>query len=653
MGYGRILPKYKGGGKNLRKAEKLLNDFIKVERNKKEKALSYFMALHILAVYCYRQEPAFYRQSPDLEKVERLLKDSSKSFSSYHNSIAYNELGLLYVRWGNNLQKNGDSNAYNEKMNMAKEAYEKAMEIVPENQQSALHLSRVYFNYAFYSQYMGQTEQSETYIQKALEVTKKFAYIPFNHYYSLTALGDEILKDHDIDMGMRVFLGAKQLGERLQINPWYAIYKLGEIYKEKQDINQALEFYLQSAQLENTSEGYGTRRDSIKQLMKDYSIRKDRNTTLYKKCIKVRVECSKKAYELKPDDHKNCGDYGEDLKEREAFNDAIPILEKGANFIPQDSELTEDKKMEKLNWLYQEIGHCYIFLRDDTKAEEFFDKSAKAEDSAIGYFKHAGRMSDLNKHDKTVNSYKKFIDKFPSSPKDKKEKIFKDMAKTLKKIAGSYENLLKEDESVLAWKDYADVSFYSNPESDGRECGIAGNKLLKIHKFLEARECFLKSIRLEPKSAQNLSQLGYINKILQKWEECMICSERAISIRINLRDKYQYDFCQEEHNKNPKVYDTNKIDDLINLSIIEELKGQHNEALVYYKNALTLLMGQESQDENTISKYRFIADAFWILGMRDDALKLYEEKIKDLIVGHERIVVEAIIWFMSSKSLER
>ena len=133
----------------------------------------------------------------------------------------------------------------------------------------------------------------------------------------------------------------------------------------------------------------------------------------------------------------------------------------------------------------------------------------------------------------------------------------------------------------------------------------------------------------------------------------MICSERAISIRINLRDKYQYDFCQEEHNKNPKVYDTNKIDDLINLSIIEELKGQHNEALVYYKNALTLLMGQESQDENTISKYRFIADAFWILGMRDDALKLYEEKIKDLIVGHERIVVEAIIWFMSSKSLER
>lgn len=83
------------------------------------------------------------------------------------------------------------------------------------------------------------------------------------------------------------------MGERLQINPWYAIYKLGEIYKEKQDINQALEFYLQSAQLENTSEGYGTRRDSIKQLMKDYSIRKDRNTTLYKNALKCVLNVQK------------------------------------------------------------------------------------------------------------------------------------------------------------------------------------------------------------------------------------------------------------------------------------------------------------------------------------------------------------------------
>jgi hypothetical protein len=34
-------------------------------------------------------------------------------------------------------------------------------------------------------------------------------------------------------------------------------------------------------------------------------------------------------------------------------------------------------------------------------------------------------------------------------------------------------------------------------------------------------------------------------------------------------------------------------------------------------------------------------------------LKLYDEKIKDIVVGQERIVVETIIWFMSRKNLKR
>jgi hypothetical protein len=101
MGYGRILPQYRGRGKNLQKAEKLLNDFIEAERNKKEKELSYYIALHILAVYYYRLKPSFYKQRPNLEEVIKLLKESSTSFSPHHNSIAYNELGRLYMIWAN------------------------------------------------------------------------------------------------------------------------------------------------------------------------------------------------------------------------------------------------------------------------------------------------------------------------------------------------------------------------------------------------------------------------------------------------------------------------------------------------------------------------------------------------------------------------
>jgi len=652
MGYGKILPQYKDG-KNLQKAEKLLKDFIEAERNKKEKELSYYIALHILAIYYYRLKPSFYRERPNLEEVIKLLKESSGSFNPNHNSIAYNELGRLYMIWANILKKR-DSTAYNEKMNLAKEAYEKAMEIVPENQQSAIHLSKVYFNYAFYFKYMGQAEQSEKYIQKALEVTKKFAYIPFGYYYSLTALGDEILKDHDPDMGIRVFTEAKKLGECLQIKPWYAIYKLGEIYKEKQDIDQALEHYLQSAQLENTSEGWGTRRDSIKQLMEDYNIKKDEQPALYEKCIKARIYCSKKAYELNPNDYKNCGDYGEDLSKMGEFTEAISILEKGANLIVQDSKLAEDEKRKKLNWLYQEIGYCYRDRRDYQKAEEFFDKSADTEDSGIGYFKHTDRMFDLEKYEKAVISFHKFIEKFPSSEEEKKKDIFYDLPKILQKIAMSYEKLPKEDESILAWKDYADVYFYSKPQSDNRVYGIIGNKLKKRGKLLEAREYFIKSIRINPNIPENLRQLGDINQSLKRWQEGMVCYKLAISKESNLRwiehNKSGYQLCEREHNNQQKLYDASHVEDLIDQGIIEELNSRIDEALEFYEKALVLLSKQELDDRTKALRYRFIADAFWALGRRDDALKLYEEKIKDIVVGQEKIVVEAIIWFISSKS---
>ena len=156
----------------------------------------------------------------------------------------------------------------------------------------------------------------------------------------------------------------------------------------------------------------------------------------------------------------------------------------------------------------------------------------------------------------------------------------------------------------------------------------------------------MKSIRLNPNSAQNLSQLGYINKSLQRWEECKICSERAFSIIYDLRDKRQYEYCQKEYEKKPKVYDMSKIDDLIDLAIIEELKDENEKASKYYSDALTMM--RESQDKTDISRYMFIADAFWVLGYANNALELYKE-IKDMLKGYQKIIVEAIIWFISSK----
>jgi tetratricopeptide (TPR) repeat protein len=533
-------------------------------------------------------------------------------------------------------------------MNLAKEAYEKAMEIVPENQQSAIHLSKVYFNYAYYLKYKGSEGQLiANYIEKALNLAQKFAYIPFDFYYALTVLGNEMLDDRKLEFAKEIFIKAREIGESLGINIWYAIFKLGNIYKEEKEIDKALEYYLQSAQLENTSEGWGTRRDSIKQLMKDYNIKKDKNSSLYEKCLQARIQCSKKAYKLNPNDYKNCGDYGEDLSKMGHFQDAIPVLEKGANLILQDSELTEPEKREKVNWLYQEIGFCYRNIGDYPKAEEFFDKSAETEDSAIGYLKHVERMSDLTKYEKAVISFQKFIEKFPSSEEKEKEKIFRDMADILEKVATSYENLHEEGESVLILKDYADVSFYSNPKSDARVYGSIGNRLMKKKKFLEARECFLKAIRLLPDDAQNLSQLVYISYQFQKWEECKICSHRAYSIRKDPRDKMWLTLCPKKHENEHRTYDFSKIEDLLDLAVIEELNENNEKALIYYSYALTTLEKQGVQDDAVIiSKYKFIGDALWSLGKEENTLEIYKE-IKDMGTDYEKVIAETIYWFLS------
>jgi len=646
MRYGRILPQYRGG-KNLEKAKKLIKNFIEAERNKKEKELSYYMALHILATYYHKLEPSFYKQPPNLEEIVKLLKESSRSFSPHHNSIAYNELGQLYMTWANILKKRNPT-VSNEKIELAKEAYEKAIEIVPENQQSAIHLSKVYFNYAYYLEYRGSEGQLiEDYIEKALSLAQKFTYIPFKYYYLLTDLGNEMFDDREFKFAKKVFERAIDIGNKLGINVSYATFRCGDIYREEKEIDKALEYYLQSAQLENTSQGWGTRRDSIIQLMKDYNIKKDKNSSLYERCLQTRIQCSKKAYKLNPNDYKNCGDYGEDLSKMSHFQDAIPVLEKGANLILQDSELTELEKRGKVNWHYQEIGFCYRNIGDYPKAEEFFDKSAETEDSAIGYLKHAERLFDLTKYKKAIISFQKFIVKFPSSEEKEKEKIFRDMVDILEKVATSYENLHEECESVLILKDYADISFYSNLKSDTRIYGTIGNRLMKKKKFLEARECFLKAIRLLPDDAQNLSQLGYIDYQLQKWEECKICTRRAYSIRKDPRDKIWLTLCPKKHKNEHRTYDFSKIEDLLNLAIIEELSENNKEALIYYSYALTALEKRGVQDDSVIiSKYKFIGNALWSLGKEENTLKIYKE-IKDTGTDYEKVIAETIYWFLS------
>jgi tetratricopeptide (TPR) repeat protein/3',5'-cyclic AMP phosphodiesterase CpdA len=642
MKYAKILPKYKGG-ENLKKAEKLLKGFIEFEKVRKERSLSYFVALEIQASYLSRIASSFYNQTPNWEEIERTLKESSESFDPHHNSIAYHSLGRLYVQWANVLRKKENMNGYNEKMNLAKEAYEKAMEIIPENQLSATHLSRVYISYAFYLKYRGETPKSVEYMNKALELAQKFTYVPFASYFALCNLGKEMFQDQDTELARVTLTEARKIGEKLGINPSYAIYMLGEICRQEQKIDEALEHYVLSARLENTSEGWGTRRDSIRQLMDDWGIRKSKSPTIYGNCIKKRLECSKEAWQLDQTFWKNCGDYGEDLLVVGEFEEAIRILEIGVSLVQQSNELNEVDKRKKLSWFYEKIGFCYKDQGNSMRAEEHLLRAAETEDSAVGYFRATGWMFELHSFEKTLMVFRKFVEKISSC--EEKEKFLPNIANALKKIAVSYENLSKEHEAALVWKDYAAISFYSSPQDGASECGKAGNKLIKLNRFLEARECFLRSNRLNPNHAKNLSQLGYVNMMLQRWEECAICSQKAFETRGDIGDRELSDFCQRQHKKDIRVSDSNSVENTLDKAILSEILGKCGDALEYYSHTLRILEKQSCKDKTKLSIRRFVADAVWILGRKDEALKLYEE-IGDEVADYEKMIVETITWFI-------
>jgi tetratricopeptide (TPR) repeat protein/predicted MPP superfamily phosphohydrolase len=644
MGYAKILTKYREG-ENLKKCEKLLKDFIALERGRKEKTLSYFVALNLLASHLKAIMISLGMESPNWEENERILKESSRSFDPHHNSTAYHYLGRFYVRWANVFRIKGDVNGYNEKMNLANQAYQKAMEIVPENHKSATNLSRVYISYAFFLRYIGAGQKSVAYLNKALELIQRFSYLPFVTYFTLTSLGTEMLQDGEIELARAVLTQALNMAEKLGINPYFALFKLGEIFEQEKKIDQALEHYVLSAKSENTSEGWGTRRDSIKQLMNKWRIKKSESPEIYSNCVKKRLECSRGAWQLDQKSWKNCGDYGEDLLKIGDSREAIHILEIGVGLVQRSDELSEAEKRKKLSWFFMMIGFCLKDQGDFGKAEESLLKATETEDSAISYFRALRWMYQINSFEKTLMVFRKFIEKINYC--EKKELFFPNILGALKRTAISYENLSKEHEAASVWKDYAAISFYSDAQDGALDCGRAGNKLMKLNRFLEARECFLKSNRLNPNDAKNLSQLGYANRVLQRWEECAVCSRRAFVIRKDIRDRESYEFCERQHKKNTRVSDPNSVEYIMDKAVLSEISGEWGNALAFYSNILAILKRQDCKDETKLSIIGFVADAIWILGCRDEALKLYEE-IREKVAGYEKLIVETKIWHIKN-----
>ena len=84
------------------------------------------------------------------------------------------------------------------------------------------------------------------------------------------------------------------------------------------------------------------------------------------------------------------------------------------------------------------------------------------------------------------------------------------------------------------------------------------------------------------------------------------------------------------------------------MAIIEELRAESDKAIKHYSDALVILDKQQFRDGSNILKYKFIGDAFWALGEKNNALDAYK-KVKEIAIGFENMIAEVIYYLLKKR----
>jgi hypothetical protein len=212
----------------------------------------------------------------------------------------------------------------NKKNQQAEFFLEKARQIPPNNS-TYYHLSLVHLSLAEYFSRFGPSKQNANNIkrncEKALEFAKKVERFPRYLSGFLLDLGEIVLR-----ASPRVALFFyEQVLALLHEEEYYFLYlrmaqchlMLAKTEDFEEHINNALDNYVKSANLQNTSDGYKSVRSTIKEEIK---LQLDPwNDSLLKKSIDIMEGCSRKTTVINPRDLTGLADYAEDLIEQGSF----------------------------------------------------------------------------------------------------------------------------------------------------------------------------------------------------------------------------------------------------------------------------------------------------------------------------------------------
>jgi tetratricopeptide (TPR) repeat protein len=387
---------------------------------------------------------------------------------------------------------------------------------------------------------LGLDEPRRRCLQRAVELLKTEGLA--SRYRGYTRIGHSLYDAGDYPGAREQFLQAHALFRTVNFPYW----KVAACYEKEGKPYKAMLFYVKSARLERTSQGYGTALHRVRALQPAELDSKRQRTLTH-----LRLRLARRAVDADPHKAKNHSDLGDEYKNARQYSAACEAFKKSIDL--------EDYQ----NYPYYQIGACYEACGELEEAKAWYRKGAQVEYSTT----------------QSLRCYQKLVFRFLQQG-DRQEvvRICADISNLGTAVFTKYANCRAYGEILVALGQYEDALLYlgrakelllhaTSPETpnyladlwgtiatchealiafeeamtaykecaayrgDPRTYGIYGHRALVLQMYVYADYFFTESLKREPRNVKNLSQRAEARMKLRDYSGAITDFLEALAIR--------------------------------------------------------------------------------------------------------------------------
>jgi len=418
----------------------------------------------------------------------------------------------------------------------------------------------------------------------------QFNFLRQNLSLSLRTKAQSLFEKSNYDLAIDFYKKAIDIDRDDHRSYW----GVGECFEEKGEAREALNWYIESAQKQDTSRGYGSLIDKIKNYYKRFRLPLEAKFEY----LKLQEEVAQRAIECDRDDHIAWGMLGDSLlqqgkilERKKEYLKSISKYEAAIRSYENALSKLERMKLPPKDLYYWQIGYCHDSLKSvynklkEPKAQAHSKEAikhlklgAELENCVKGYLQLARIMSndDFYREDNSAckvalekinvdeldgenlieycyicgldhENRKEFDNALNCFEKAKRlmfpkylgladvlvgeEKMLATIDDIYQHIGNCYEKLGNYDKAAENYVTYLELNEYTPKGLSGKIFGIYGNKLLRMGIYDKAYYCFRRALKRDPTNIQNLDQMALVNERCGQLEYAISNMEKVIELK--------------------------------------------------------------------------------------------------------------------------